>query len=164
MPSVLAQAQSAVEYAAAGALFLEYAAGLGVDLGFQGFATELNQLPAMYGPPNGCLLLARSDDQFVGCVGVRRWSTDQCEMKRLYVRDGARGGGLGRALVMAAIESARSMAYRRMLLDTLGGMRAARALYSALGFREIEPYCYNPIAGAVFMALELGVDSAGSSS
>jgi GNAT superfamily N-acetyltransferase len=155
MCSFVAQARSDAEFSAARALLSEYAATLDVDLGFQGFTAELNALHTMYGPPGGCLLLARGAGDFLGCIGVRPLSTPDCEMKRLYVRPAARGGGIGRELVLAAIERARSMGYQRMLLDTLGGMSAARALYSTLGFRETEPYCHNPIPGTTFMALDL---------
>jgi GNAT superfamily N-acetyltransferase len=155
LASVVIAAQTDAEYAAARALFCEYAATLGVDLGFQGFDAELQQLPAMYGPPSGCLLLACADGEHIGCIGVRRWNADSCEMKRLYVRDSARGGGMGRALVIAAIERARTLGYRQMLLDTLAVMRAARRLYASFGFRPCEPYYHNPIAGAAFMALDL---------
>jgi putative acetyltransferase len=157
MPSELvALAQSDAEYAAARTLFAEYASTLGVDLSFQGFTSELNALETMYGPPAGCLLLARGDSDFVGCIAVRRWSADSCEMKRLYVREAARGGGVGRALAVAAIRRATLMGYKRMLLDTLPDMFAARRMYVALGFREREPYCHNPIAGTTFLELILG--------
>jgi len=77
-------------------------------------------------------------------------------MKRLYVRSAARGGGLGRSLVAVALERARALGYRRMLLDTLAVMDAARRLYQSFGFVTCEAYYHNPIAGAVYMALDLG--------
>ena len=42
-----------------------------------------------------------------------------------------------------------------MLLDTLDDMEAARGLYATLGFEEIPPYYFNPIAGAHYLKAEL---------
>lgn len=155
MASVVVVAQTDAQYGAARLLFSEYAGRLGVDLCFQGFDAELRQLSVMYGPPGGCLLLASVDGEYVGCIGVRRWNADSCEMKRLYVRDSARGGGLGRSLVMTAIERARTMRYRQMLLDTLAAMTAARRLYAMFGFQPCEAYYHNTIPGTTFMSLDL---------
>jgi ribosomal protein S18 acetylase RimI-like enzyme len=137
------------------ALFLEYAESLGFDLGFQDFEAELRGLPGEYAPPGGVLLLARVAKEAVGCVGLRPLAPETCEMKRLYVRPEARAGGAGRALAEAVIEVGRELGYRRMRLDTVPTMTAARALYRSLGFREIEPYRFNPIPGTSFMELDL---------
>lgn len=148
-------ARSDPDYASARALFEEYAAQLGIDLCFQGFAAELENLRDMYGPPAGRLLLATDGREPVGCVGVRRLSEGTCEMKRLYARDSARGQGLGRRLAIAAVAAARELGYTRMVLDTLGSMTAARSLYASLGFRETAPYYVNPNADVKYLELDL---------
>jgi putative acetyltransferase len=152
-------------------LFLEYAQSLGFSLCFQNFEQELANLPGHYAPPSGRLLLAEYESQLAGCVALHRLELSQlelpqlelsqpdegvCEMKRLYLRPQFRGKGLGRALADRIIAEAREIGYSSIRLDTVEpAMREAVAMYRKLGFREIAPYCKNPIAGALYMELQL---------
>src|SRR3984885_2693977 len=124
----LVEADTTARYEAARALIEDYAvqigASMGVDLCFQNISSELDQLPLMYGPPTGCLLLAGRDEEWVGCCALRRFSDQICEMKRLYIKSSARGAQLGRLLTERLIAQARTLGYRRMVLDTLEDMIA----------------------------------------
>ena len=137
------------------ALFEEYAAALGVDLGFQDFDRELAELPGEYVPPGGRLLLALDEGNPAGCVALRPFEPGVCEMKRLYVRSAFRGTGLGRLLAERIVGAGRDAGYERMRLDTLPAMAAARRLYESLGFVEIEAYRPNPIHGTTYFELAL---------
>ena len=154
-PITIEEAVFPQDLAAVRALFREYAAGVGVDLCFQGFDTEVATLPGRYAPPTGRLLIARRGTEPVGCVGLRALDDGACEMKRLYLRPDLRGQQLGQKLVERICDHARALRYTRLCLDTLPSMSAARALYRALGFKPIEPYVINPIAGAEYLALDL---------
>jgi putative acetyltransferase len=150
------QAESLAQVAQARELFQEYAQSLGVNLCFQNFEQELAGLPGHYAPPDGRLLLAEYDGQLAGCVALHKWDNGICEMKRLYLRPSFRGKGLGRAIAEKIITDARSIGYQRMRLDTIEPlMKDAVEMYRKLGFREIAPYRPNPIAGAMYMELQL---------
>jgi putative acetyltransferase len=140
-------------------IFREYAAALGVDLCFQNFDAELAALPGDYAPPQGALLLALVGGQVAGCGALRPLADadypNACEMKRLFVRPAHRRLGLGRMLAQALMDRAVQAGYSSMLLDTLDDMEAARGLYGALGFAEIPPYYFNPIAGAHYLKADL---------
>lgn len=140
------------------ALFQAYAASLPVDLGYQDFDAELAGLPGKYGPPRGALLLARGQDgDALGCVALRPLAdVGRCEMKRLFIRPGARGRRLGARLAQAAIAQAEKLGYAELWLDTLPTMASAISLYEGLGFERRPPYYAPTPEGTIFMALQLG--------
>lgn len=155
----LVAATSAEHLGAVRELFEEYAAALSIDLCFQNFEAELAGLPGDYALPGGALLLALVDGTPAGCVAMRPLPesdhVNACEMKRLYVRRAFRRFGLGRQLAQRIMDLAALAGHSCMLLDTLDEMEAARGLYTSLGFEEIPPYYFNPIAGAHYLKVEL---------
>ena len=153
----IAPAATAADLAAVRLLFQAYADGLGVDLGYQDFPTELSTLPGKYAPPAGALLLARdAGGTPIGCVAIRPAGADGgCEMKRLYVAPAARGLGLGRALLDAVLGEAARLGYREIRLDTLPTMTEAIAMYRRHGFAPIAPYYQGAPGGTLFLARAL---------
>lgn len=145
---------------AAREIFRDYARSLPIDLGFQNFESELAALPGDYAAPGGRLLLGWVGRELAACGALRELAdvdyANACEMKRLYVRPAFRGRGLGRLLAQSLLDEARAVGYSAMLLDTLDDMESARELYASLGFEEIPPYYFNPIAGAHYLKVELG--------
>lgn len=108
---------------------------------------EIESLPAPYLPPAGALLVARNGDgRPVGCVGLKRFTEHECEITRLYVLAEARRSGLGRALVRAAMDQARAMGYREMLLIAVTRTtETAQRIYRELGFEDSPPYRETPL-------------------
>jgi GNAT superfamily N-acetyltransferase len=153
------QAETPSQIALARELFLEYAQSLGFSLCFQNFDEEVAGLPGNYAHPEGRLLLAEYEGQLAGCVALHKLAHADdkiCEMKRLYLRPKFRGKGLGRAFADRIIAEARQIGYARMRLDTVEPvMKDAVAMYRRIGFAEIPPYCANPMAGALYMELQL---------
>jgi ribosomal protein S18 acetylase RimI-like enzyme len=169
-------AEFPADLAAVRELFEEYAEWLDYEMSYANIAKELADLPGGYGPPGGNLLVAwsvsspfsRRGDQpegneiirpaanAAGCVALRGWRDEICEMKRLYIRPQYRGLQLGRRLSLAIIAEARKLGYKRMRLDTLPErMGPAIALYKSIGFREIPKYRPSPTEDALYLELVL---------
>lgn len=146
------QAETEQQIAEAKVIFREYETWLGMSLCFQGFEEELAGLPGKYAPPNGRLYLAYSGDEVIGCIAMREIETGICEMKRLYLREAARGKGVGNQLIELVIRVAKSMGYEKMRLDTYPPkMGKAVDLYRSHGFYEIPRYYDNPGKDVLFM-------------
>ena len=101
---------------------------------------DIEQLPGPYVEPNGALLVASLDDAPAGSVGLARIDEHSVEIRRLWVRPGARRTGVARALTVACLERAAELGYERIVLDVVPSRLGAIELYRSLGFEEIDPY------------------------
>jgi ribosomal protein S18 acetylase RimI-like enzyme len=138
------------EYEAAAKLFQAYAAWLNIDLSFQNFNEELLQLQKMYIHPEGAILLAKLNNDFVGCVAVRKKEEHIAELKRMYIKPVYQKQGIASLLLEKSLDIATALGYKKIRLDTLANMLPAISLYKKYGFYEIEPYYFNPEKNAVF--------------
>lgn len=154
---VVEQAATPAQWTEVDRLIRAYLAELPFEIDFQDLDRELAELPREYGPPVGAALLARAADggAAFGVVGIRRFADGEAELKRMYVDPAGRATGAGRALATAAVEVARGLGYRRILLDTVASMEAAIAVYEGLGFEECDPYRHNPLPDARYFSLPL---------
>ncbi len=87
----------------------------------------------------GAFLVAETEGEVAGAVGVTPAPGTRCEMNRLWTRPAFRRAGLGRTLCAAAMDTARDLGFRRMTLDVVPGRVHAISLYRSLGFAETEP-------------------------
>ncbi|MEH1741023.1 GNAT family N-acetyltransferase [Fusobacterium varium] len=136
-------------------LFNEYTTMLGVNLAFQGYDEEIKNLPGKYALPYGRLYIAYYDNKAAGCIALRKFENDGCEMKRLFVRPEYRHLKIGKKLVDKIIEDARELKYKYMVLDTLSNLHEAISLYRKSGFQEVEAYYENPLDNVLYFKLEL---------
>lgn len=136
-------------------LILEYVSWLGIDLSFQNFNDEINNLKEMYSEPNGALVLASINEYVAGVAGIRKFDDNTCELKRMFVRSSFRNRGLGKQLLSKSTELAKKFHYEAIKLDTADFMREAIKLYQQHGFKEITAYRYNPHESARYFELQL---------
>jgi N-acetylglutamate synthase-like GNAT family acetyltransferase len=75
-------------------LITEYIKWLNMDLSFQNIDKELKDFPQKYKEPDGIFIIAKENDNVVGCVGIKKLEEEICEMKRLFVNDNYKGKGI----------------------------------------------------------------------
>ncbi len=149
------QAQNPEDFSTAKILILEYTAWLGIDLSFQNFDAEIATMPTTFGDPNGALFIVFYNNNPVGVAGIKRFSSHECEVKRMFVQPSSRGLGIGEILLSNCIESAKKLNYSKIKLDTAAFMKSAIKLYANHGFIEIPAYRDNPYEEAKFFELDL---------
>jgi len=152
----LIEATSSNDYKLAVQLFMEYASQIKIDLGFQNFSKEIEDLEAQYSKPKGIIFIAyNNENTSLGCFGIREFDKGICELKRMYLKEEARGLGIGKKMLHKAIEAGEVLGYKKMRLDTLSTMHTAIRLYKKAGFYEIPPYRFNPFDDAKYFEVEL---------
>ena len=151
----ISEAKSSEDYQEVKLLIEKYVKFLGMDLEFQGFSNEMDALNSMYATPRGAMILAKDKKKLIGCIGLRPFRNKIAEMKRMYVDEEYRGKGIGEKLLKSFLEKARQLKYERIWLDTLPELKAANSLYKKYGFKEMDPYRYNPRSDAIFLELVL---------
>jgi putative acetyltransferase len=95
----------------------------------------------------GCFWVTEStdknnDNQIIGTIAIRNLKQLEftCELKRLYVLREFRRLGIGQKILDTAIGFAKSVGYKRIVLDSSKYLDAARTLYLKKCFVDIRRY------------------------
>ena len=97
-------------------------------------------------PPHGAFLIARSGGKPVGCGALKRTGPRVADVKRMRVADAVRGQGLGRRILVAIEQQARSLGFATVRLETNKNLREAQALYRSYGYHKVAPFNQEPHA------------------
>lgn len=103
----------------------------------------------------GCLF---DNGELIGSAAVAELGKDECELKSLYLYEKYHGQGLGKRLLMCAIEEAKKLGYKTMYLDSLSTSTRAIALYRRMGFKDTEKY-RSVLRSDVFMKRDISSDN-----
>ena len=86
-------------------------------------------------------VIARDDEgTAVGCGGLRPLVAPEgaCEIKRMFVREHARGRGIGGAVLDVLEDHARRLGFASIRLETGDRQDEAMAMYANAGYRRID--------------------------
>ena len=104
------------------------------------YAALVDELDVLHARPNGSIKLVLHDGAPIGCGMCHRLEPGTYEIKRVYIRESARGLGAGRAIMEALVAQIRADGFTRILMDTGLPQVAAQKLYLSMGFRLRGPY------------------------
>ena len=115
---------------------------------------------------NGEILVAVRDGELLGTVMLQRWpddggllrGPDEAEIRALAVIPGRRRGGIGRALLDAAIDQAAGSGVRHLMLCTRTDMYGAQQMYEKAGFRRLPARDWQPSPEMQLLAYGLLLD------
>ncbi len=128
----------------------------GAHLGNGPWDDDLRSIRAFYLDDGGEFLVGFLEDRLVAMGALRHVNGTVAEIKRMRVHPGFQRRGFGRLVLERLEDRARELGYRKLRLDTVAGkMDRAIELYRRMGFIEIDSYRPNPIAGALYMELDL---------
>lgn len=155
-PTVTIQtASSPADFAAGAALILEYRSEFYDILRLQNIDLELQELEKRYSPPHSRFFLLKELDQVVACAILKRFSEEAVELKRMFITSKARSKGHGKLLLEHAIQNAKNLGFRRIVLDTEPVMASAIQLYEKYGFRRCAAYYDSPLPNVLYYELSL---------
>jgi [ribosomal protein S18]-alanine N-acetyltransferase len=105
-------------------------------------------------------LVAAAADGVAGYV-VAQDAADEAEILNLAVAPARQRGGIGRALVVRALTTVAERGACRVFLEVRESNSAARALYAALGFKEVgrrSRYYRRPVEDAIVLRAAIPAD------
>jgi DNA-binding MarR family transcriptional regulator/N-acetylglutamate synthase-like GNAT family acetyltransferase len=87
----------------------------------------------------GKIFFAQLDGKIVGTVALIKHSHNTYEIAKMAVTEKAQGRQVGKKLALVAIDRAKSLGARTVLLNTNPKLETANKLYSRLGFVQVGP-------------------------
>ncbi|WP_229776128.1 GNAT family N-acetyltransferase [Deinococcus ruber] len=105
------------------------------------FELEPNDLELLNNPhrvvmdPGGQIYLAHTGGRTVGCVALMAYEPGTYKIAKMAVTPACRGRGIGRQLLVHAIEEARLMGARTLFLASSSTLVPAIRLYETVGFQ-----------------------------
>ncbi|PCJ54443.1 MAG: GNAT family N-acetyltransferase [Planctomycetota bacterium] len=125
-----------------------------VGEGFGPADAEVSAMSENYRNVNRSLyLVAEIDGEIVGGGGVAAFvgRPQTSELRKLFLLPKARGLGIGETISVQCLEYAKNHGYTECYLETMGGMKAAIALYQKLGFNILQ----EPLPGSAHCGCEI---------
>ena len=125
--------KNCTDYEVAKKLFVEYSSLKGAEQCFVSFENELKKIDEIY--PQGQILIGYEDNQPVGCIALKALDNENCELKRLYIKEQYREKGYSKLLFEAMLGRAKELGFKNAVIHTLPEvMNIGYNMYLRYGF------------------------------
>jgi putative acetyltransferase len=107
----------------------------------------------------GQILMAIVGGEAVGCCALLRTAESEFEVGKMAVSPRHQGAGIGKRLLLAAIDAGLQAGADRLYLETNHALTPAICLYESVGFKHLDPTRVEPSRYAradVYMEMFLG--------
>jgi len=101
--------------------------------------SDISDIDANYNNNKGIFELLEDDfGNALATVGLFNIDNETCELRKMYLVKSRRGKGYGKLLLSHALENAKELGYKKVVLETASVLKEAIGLYKSFGFK---PYC-----------------------
>jgi putative acetyltransferase len=105
------------------------------------FDESTDNLSEVFKTPNSIYFVAEADGVLLGGGGIyptQNLPAGTCELVKLYLRNAARGKGIGKLLMEKCFTAAKDLGYKKMYLETMPELNIAVPMYEKMGFTYLQ--------------------------
>jgi N-acetylglutamate synthase-like GNAT family acetyltransferase len=96
----------------------------------------IDQPESYYLAQGGYLFFAKQADNIIACIAMKPVAKGHYEISKMAVQAGSQGQGVGRTLLLHALEKARKLQVKTISLETNSKLSRAMSLYQNVGFTK----------------------------
>jgi putative acetyltransferase len=98
---------------------------------------DLVNIESTYLNAGGIFLVAKDNSNIIGTVAVLPYAHHTGMLKKMYIDKLYRGKGIGKQLMDEVLQRCSQLGIKKLYLETLDEMTAAKALYEKYGFSVV---------------------------
>ena len=114
-------------------------AGYGLKTNSAVTDSDILNIEQSYVKNNGAFKVLTDNKKIIGSYGIFKISKNVCELRKMYLYKSYHGQGLGKKMMIDAINVAKYLGYTEMVLETNSRLKEAKRLYEKFGFKEYQP-------------------------
>ncbi len=127
------------------ALVFRVLAEYGLQSDLEATDADLKDIEANYTEAGGIFeVIEDGEGRLLGTIGLFRVNEQSCELRKMYLVPEIRGRGFGKLMLERAVRHARTLGFKRIVLETASVLNEAIRLYIRFGFQPMKRHHLAP--------------------